>query len=59
MYTKTSEKQVLVSNAELYSLCLSYQNREKKMSRVNYYYQSAFNCQNEKLDILAEMLEIS
>ena len=35
--------------------------REKereKMSRVNYY-QSAFNSQNEKLNILAEMLEIS
>ena len=32
--------------------------REKKMSRVNYY-QSAFNSQKEKLNILAEMLEIS
>ena len=31
---------------------------EKKMSRVNYY-QSAFNSQKEKLNILAEMLEIS
>ena len=28
------------------------------MSRVNYY-QSAFNSQKEKLNILAEMLEIS
>ena len=33
--------------------------KEKKMSRVNYYYQSAFNSQKEKLDILAEMLKIS
>ena len=32
--------------------------REKKMSRVNYY-QFAFNSQKEKLNILAEMLEIS
>ena len=32
--------------------------REEKMSRVNYY-QSAFNSQKEKLNILAEMLEIS
>ena len=32
--------------------------KEKKMSRVNYY-QSAFNSQKEKLNILAEMLEIS
>ena len=31
---------------------------EKKMSRVNYY-QSAFNSQKEKLNILAKMLEIS
>ena len=31
---------------------------EKKMSRVNYY-QSAFNSQKEKLNILAEMLKIS
>ena len=30
----------------------------EKMSRVNYY-QSAFNSQKEKLNILAEMLEIS
>ena len=29
--------------------------RRKKMSRVNYY-QSAFNSQKEKLNILAEML---
>ena len=40
-------------------------NREKKrekeretMSRVNYY-QSAFNSQKEKLNILAEMLKVS
>ena len=32
--------------------------REKKMSRVNYY-QSAFNSQREKLNILTEMLKIS
>ena len=32
--------------------------REKKMFRVNYY-QSAFNSQKEKLNILAEMLKIS
>ena len=32
--------------------------REKKMSRVKYY-QSAFNSQKEKLNILAEMLKIS
>ena len=32
--------------------------RRKKMSRVNYY-QSAFNSQKEKLNILAEMLKIS
>ena len=32
--------------------------REKRMSRVNYY-QSAFNSQKEKLNILAEMLKIS
>ena len=31
---------------------------EKKVSRVNYY-QSAFNSQKEKLNILAEMLKIS
>ena len=31
---------------------------ETKMSRVNYY-QSAFNLQKEKPNILAEMLEIS
>ena len=31
---------------------------EKKMSRVNYY-QSAFNSQKDKLNILAEMLKIS
>ena len=31
---------------------------EKKMPRVNYY-QSAFNSQKEKLNILAEMLKIS
>ena len=32
--------------------------REEKMPRVNYY-QSVFNSQKEKLNILAEMLEIS
>ena len=32
--------------------------REKRMSRVNYY-QSAFNSQKEKNNLLAEMLEIS
>ena len=32
--------------------------KEKKMSWVNYY-QSAFNSQKDKIDILAEMLEIS
>ena len=32
--------------------------RDKKMSRVNYF-QSAFKSQKEKLNILAEMLEIS
>ena len=32
--------------------------REKKMSRVNFY-QSALDSQKEKLNILAEMLEIS
>ena len=32
--------------------------RREKMSRVNYY-QSAFNSQKEKLNLLAEMLEIS
>ena len=31
--------------------------REKNMSRVNYY-RSVFNSQKEKLNILAEMLEI-
>ena len=31
---------------------------EKNMSRVNYY-QSAFNSQKEKLNIMAEMLKIS
>ena len=31
---------------------------EKNMSRVNYY-QSAFNSQKQKLNILAEMLKIS
>ena len=31
---------------------------EKEMARVNYY-QSAFNSQKEKLNILAEMLKIS
>ena len=32
--------------------------KREKMFRVNYY-QSAFNSQKEKLNILAEMLEIS
>ena len=32
--------------------------KREKMSRVNYY-QSAFNSQKEKLNILAEMFEIS
>ena len=32
--------------------------KREKMSRVNYF-QSAFNSQKEKLNILAEMLEIS
>ena len=31
--------------------------KEKKMARVNYF-QSAFNSQKEKLNILAEMLKI-
>ena len=31
--------------------------KEKKVSRVNHY-QSAFNSQKEKLNVLAEMLEI-
>ena len=34
------------------------ENKREKMSRVNCY-QSAFNSQKEKLNILAEMLKIS